>query len=102
MKDDENRMKFLSDQEQHKETLRLHRLENLRANHAEVRCADLECELAVVREQRDRAMELIKETADAHRDVDNYHYNECDSIECEYCLQYEILRNEIEREKEAK
>jgi len=144
MKDDENRMKFLCDPEQHKETLRLHRLENLRANHAEVKCADLERELATVtaqlqqktaeadvlrsckaeqdegngpcgicREcerdktravtaQRDRAMELVKETTSAHKNVNDYEYNDCDSIKCELCLQYEILRNEITKEKEAK
>lgn len=98
MKDDENRMKFLSDQEQHKETLRLHRLENLRANHAEVRCADLEQRLATALAQRDRAMALAKETASAHKDVNDYEYNDCDSIKCGFCLQYEILRDEIEKE----
>ena len=52
----DDNLEFLSDPKQHKETLRLHRLENLRANHAEVRCGDLEQELEKALEQRDRAM----------------------------------------------
>ena len=44
MKDDENRMKFLCDPEQHKLTLALHRQENLRANRAEVELAEVTAE----------------------------------------------------------
>ena len=59
-------------------------------------------QLTAATAQRDRAMELVKETTSAHKNVNDYEYNDCDSIKCELCLQYEILRNEITKEKEAK
>lgn len=61
MKDDENRMKFLCDPEQHKLTLALHRQENLRANRAEV-------ELATVTAERD-ALLATKMTEKKAREV---------------------------------
>jgi hypothetical protein len=72
------------------------------AAESEMWTGELREQLATVTAQRDRAMELIRETASAHKDVDNYEYNGCDSIKCEYCMQYEILRDEIAKEKEAK
>ena len=89
----DDNLEFLSDPVAHKETLRLYRLENLRADHAEVRCADLECELAVVREQRDRAMRLIGNAKPAWNDSER---------KDEWFHQENVLMAEIAKEKEAK
>jgi hypothetical protein len=89
----DDNLEFLADPKQHKETLRLYRLESHRADHAEVRAADLERELERVKAQRDRAMELHQQYDGARTNTEAF---------TKWMRDLLTLKSEIAKEKEAK